>query len=76
MQRVSKQAFSTIERLFSAWFVPRSYKGTKKIVSESCPEFGRVLKITVEGIYEKVARKELDCAKKTHMWFDMAVRLL
>jgi hypothetical protein len=31
-QRINKQGLSTIDRLFSAWSVPRGYKGTKKVV--------------------------------------------
>jgi hypothetical protein len=35
-QRISKQAFSTIERMFSAWSVRRGYKGTNKVFWVSC----------------------------------------
>jgi hypothetical protein len=48
-QQISKQA-STIESLFSAWSVPRCYKGTKEVVLVSCyRELGRVLEMTVQG---------------------------
>jgi hypothetical protein len=30
-QRINKQAFSTVDRLFSAFSVPRGYKGTKNV---------------------------------------------
>jgi hypothetical protein len=31
-QRISKQALSTIDIVFSAWSLPRCYKGTEKVV--------------------------------------------
>jgi hypothetical protein len=31
-QGISKQAFSAMEAVFSAWSVPMGYKGTKKVV--------------------------------------------
>jgi hypothetical protein len=48
-----------------AWSVPRGYKGTKKVVWESCQELGRALEMAVEGEWEDMTRNELDCAKKT-----------
>jgi hypothetical protein len=38
-------------------------------------ELGRVLEIAVEGDGEEMARKELDCAKKTSYRVDVIVRL-
>jgi hypothetical protein len=46
-QRNSKQASSAIEKLCSAWSVPKGYKGTKKVVSVSCRGLGRVLEMAV-----------------------------
>jgi hypothetical protein len=43
----------------------RGYKGTKNVVWVSCQELGRVLEMVVEGDWEEMARKELDCDKKT-----------
>jgi hypothetical protein len=35
--------------VFSAWFLPRGYKGTKKAIWVSCcQEMGRVLEMAVE----------------------------
>jgi hypothetical protein len=33
------------------------YKGTKKVLSESCRELGRVLEMAVEGNLEEMAKK-------------------
>jgi hypothetical protein len=37
---------------------------------------GRVLEVAVEGDWEEMARKELDCDKRLHVWFEVTVRLL
>jgi hypothetical protein len=50
----------------SAWSLPRRYKGTKNVVLVSCyRELGRVLEMSVEDDWEEMARKKLDCARKT-----------
>jgi hypothetical protein len=52
------------EAVFSAWSVPRDYKGTKKVVWVSCHEMGGVLEMAVEGDWDEMARRELGGAKK------------
>jgi predicted NUDIX family NTP pyrophosphohydrolase len=51
--------------VFSAWSVPRGYKGTEHVVRITFRELGRVLEMAVEGDREEMARNELEYAKKT-----------
>jgi hypothetical protein len=73
-QRISKQAFSRIETLcFLRGPCRGVIKGRRKSFESCfCQELGRVLEMAVQGDWEQMAKKELDCAKKTsHMiWSD------
>jgi hypothetical protein len=64
-QRISKQAFSTTERLFSVWSMPRGYKGTKTVIElvvvENWVKFCR----WQSKAREKMARNGFGRAKKT-----------
>jgi hypothetical protein len=67
-QRISKEDADNREAVFSAWPVPRSYKGTKNVVFESFfLDLGRFLAMAAEGDQEEMARNELDCAKEHFM---------
>jgi hypothetical protein len=39
-------------------------------------ELGRVLEMAIEDDWEEIARKKLDCAKKTSQWFEVIVPML